>query len=138
MQFVDANIFIRHLTADDPDKARACLALFQRANRNELALTTSESVIAEVVYVLSSKQLYGLSHEEIKTLLYPLITIPGLKLTHRKTYLRALDLYAAYPLDFEDALSVAHLERQGITDLISYDRGFDRVANTSNIARMEP
>ena len=137
MQFVDANIFIRHLTADDPQKAPACLALFQKAQRNEIDLTTSESVIAEVVYVLSSKRLYALPREDIRELLYPLLTLPGLKLTYRRSYLRALDLYAAYPIDFEDALSIAHMERRHISDLISYDQGFDRIS-PPGIKRSEP
>ena len=135
MQFVDANIFIRYLTRDDPEKAQACFELFQKAQRNEIALTTSESVIAEIVYVLSSKQLYNLSHQEVRALLYPLLSLRGLKLTHRKPYLRALDLYATYPIDFEDALTVAQMERQGITEIYSYDRDFDRV---SGITRLEP
>jgi predicted nucleic acid-binding protein len=135
MRFVDANVFIRHLTGDDPRKAQACLALFQQAQRNEVRLTTSETVIAEVVYVLSSKNLYNVTRRDIRALLYPLLTLPGLRLTHRKTYLRALDLYAAHPLDFEDALLVAHMERQNAADLYSYDREFDRIAS---ITRLEP
>lgn len=47
----------------DPDKAAACLALFQKARRREVLLTTSEAVIAEVVYVLSSKAVYNLPHQ---------------------------------------------------------------------------
>ena len=135
MQFIDANIFIRHLTNDVPEKAQACLELFQKAQRGEVALTTSEAVIAEVVYVLSSKQLYHLPREEIRKLLYPLLSLSGLKLTHRKVYLRALDLYATYPIDFEDAVVAAQMERQGVTDLYSYDRDFERVPG---ITRLEP
>lgn len=69
MRFVDANVFIRHLTGDDPRKAQACLALFQQAQRNEVRLTTSETVIAEVVYVLSSKNLYNVTRRDIRALL---------------------------------------------------------------------
>ncbi len=136
MQFVDTNIFLRHLTGDDPKKAQACFQLFQKAERNEIQLTTSQVVIAEVVYVLSSsKQVYNLSREEIRSRLYPLLSMQGLKLTHRKMYLRALDLYATYPLDFEDALIVAHMERQKIKEVFTYDRGFDRM---SSVKRLEP
>jgi predicted nucleic acid-binding protein len=57
-------------------------------------------------------------------------------LPRRETYLRALDLYAAHRgLDFEDALAVAHMEQQGITELYSYDEDFDQVAG---IRRLEP
>lgn len=134
-QFIDANVFIRHLTRDDPRKAQACLELFQRAREKEVTLTTSESVIAEVVYVLSSRKLYNLPREEIRKLLYPLLSLPGLKLTNRKMYLHALDLYATHPLDFEDALTVAQMKRQKLSQIYSYDRHFDQVAG---ITRMEP
>ncbi|HID62013.1 MAG TPA: PIN domain-containing protein [Anaerolineae bacterium] len=135
MQFIDANVFIRHLSRDAPEKAQACFELFHKAQRGEITLTTSEAVIAEVVYVLSSKQLYNLPRGEIRKLLYPLLSLPGLKLTHRKIYLRALDLYAAYPLDFGDALIVAQMERQKVSELHSYDRDFDQIAG---ISRLEP
>jgi predicted nucleic acid-binding protein len=135
MQFIDANVFIRHLTRDDPKKAQACLELFQQAQKKEIILITSESVIAEVVYVLSSKRLYNLPREEIRKLLYPLLSLPGLKLTNRKTHLHALDLYATYPLDFEDALTVAQMKRRKISEIYSYDRHFDQVAG---ITRLEP
>lgn len=135
MQFVDTNIFIRHLTNDVPEKARACLEMFQKAQRGEVTLTTTEAVITEAVYILSSKQLYHLPREEIRKLLYPLLSLPGLKLTHRKVYLRALDLYATYPIDFEDAVVVAQMERQGIAELYSYDRDFERIPG---VTRVEP
>ena len=135
MPFIDANVFIRYLTRDDPQKADACFALFQRAKRNEIVLVTTESVIVEVVYVLSSKQLYDLPRCTIRDLLYPLLSLPGLKLAQRKTYLWALDVYAGYNVDFEDALIVAQLERQKETELYSYDRDFDQVPG---ITRIEP
>ncbi len=136
MQFVDTNVFLRHLTGDDPKKARACFELLQKAERNKVSLTTSEAVIAEIVYVLSSsRQIYTLTREEIRARLYPLLSLPGLRITHRKVYLRALDLYASYPLDFEDAVSIAQMERQKIKEIISYDQGFDRVPTAK---RVEP
>jgi len=136
VQFVDTNLFIRHLTRDDPQKAQACFDLFLKAQRDEVALTTSESIVAEVVYVLSSKQLYNLPREQIRALLYPILLLKGFKLPQREIYLRALDFYAAHPsLDFEDVLAVAHMERQGIVELYSYDEDFDRVGG---IRRLEP
>ncbi len=135
MIFIDANIFIRHLTRDDPQKAQACFNLFRRAERNEINLTTAESVIAEVVYVLSSRQLYNIPRDEIRRLLRPLLSLPGLKLAHRGMYLRALDLYAAYPIDFADALLAAQMEQQHVTELYSYDKDF---AQVTGIKRLEP
>jgi predicted nucleic acid-binding protein len=50
-------------------------------------------------------------------------------------YLRALDLYATHPIDFEDALTIAHMERQKIKEVYTYDREFDDV---TTIKRLEP
>jgi predicted nucleic acid-binding protein len=127
--------FMRHLTRDDPEKAQACFDLFRRAERNEVNLTTSEAVIAEVVCLLASEQLYALPREQIRELLRPLLSLPGLKLTQRRIYLRALDLYAIYAIDFEDALLAAQMERQQVTEVYSYDRDLDQV---DGITRLEP
>lgn len=136
MRYIDANIFLRHLTRDDPKMAQACLDLFQKAKHKEVALTTTESVIAEVVFVLSSKQLpYNLSRMDIRTRLYPLLSLPGLRLPKRRVYLRALDLYASYTIDFEDALLIAHMERQKSKEIYSYDREFDQIPS---LKRLEP
>lgn len=67
MTFLDTNIFLRFLTRDDAPKADACRTLFQRLDRAEEQATTSESVIAEVVYVLSARARtgYGLTPAEV-------------------------------------------------------------------------
>jgi predicted nucleic acid-binding protein len=135
MPFVDTNIFLRYLTRDDPDKAQACFELFKRAEANQITLTATETVVAEVVYVLSSKRTYNLPRDQIRARLYPLLTLQGLRLPQRQTVLRALDLYVAHEIDFEDALIVAHMQRQAIRDVYSYDRDFDQVPG---INRQEP
>lgn len=63
--------------------------------------------------------------------------LPGLKLPRRQVYLRALDLYAANTIDFEDALSVALMEQQKIAEIFSYDQDFDRIPDCA-IRRSEP
>lgn len=136
MKFVDTNVFIRMLTGDDPDKEAASSALFERVRDGDEAIATSESVIAEVAYVLSSKAIYGLRADEVRDRLVPFLQMPGLKVPFKQTCLRALDVFASAPtLGFDDALIVAHMERQGITELVSYDRHFDRVPN---VRRVEP
>ncbi len=115
IEFLDTNIIIRYLTQDNPDHTQRAYALLQQIGQGLLTVTTSEVVIAEVVYVLSSKVLYNFSRQDIRTYVRPIITLNGLKLPHKRTFLRALDLYASTNLDFEYALNVAHMERIGIT-----------------------
>lgn len=136
MRFLDANIILRYLTADVPQKAKRCLSLFQQADEGEIELTTSEAIIAEVVYVLSSPNLYDLAPERIRDLLLPILDLRGLKLpASSRLYHQALELYATQGIDFEDALAVAHMRHKGIDEIVSYDQHFDRV---KGITRVEP
>jgi uncharacterized protein len=135
MQFVDANVFLRFLTRDDPVKAERVKDLLERADRGEVALLTSESVVAELVFVLSSPRLYNLGRDRIRALLTPILSLKGLKLPKRTMYLRALDLYVETPMDFVDALVVAQMEAGQVTEVYSYDGHFDLV---SGIRRLEP
>jgi predicted nucleic acid-binding protein len=58
----------------------------------------------------------------------------GLRLVQRDVLVRALGLYALYPfLDFEVALSVAHMEYGGLDEIVIYDRGFDRVEGIKRV-----
>ena len=137
MRFLDTNVILRYLTRDDEAKAAACYELFQQAQRGEEELLTCEAIVTEVVYVLCSQRApYRLSHEEIRARLVPILMLRGLRLPQKRVYIRALDLYAASPfLDFEDALAVAHMERQGVAEIVSYDRDFDLVVE---VQRVEP
>lgn len=136
MRFLDTNIVLRYLTRDDEEEAVACYGRFQRVKEGTEELATSEAVITEVVYVLSSPALYHLSRADIRARLVPILSLRGLKLVRRRLYLRGLELYEAHSwLDFEDALAVAHMEAEGIQEIVSHDADFDRIPG---IRRVEP
>ncbi len=136
MRWLDTNILVRYLTGDDPVKAAACLVLLQRLDSGDEEVEMSEAVMSEVVYVLSSRSHYSLTHEDIRARLVPVISLRGLRLPNKAIYRRALDIFVDVPaLDFEDALNVAYMQSKGITELYSYDRGFDRIPG---ITRIEP
>lgn len=134
-RFVDTNVFVRALVRDDEAKWKRCIDLFERAERGEERLTSSESVVAEVVYVLASPVLYRLPRTELTHLVRPFVESRGLHLDHRAVVLDALDRYEVTNLDFEDCLSVEHIACNGFEAIYSYDRGFDKVAG---IIRLEP
>jgi len=136
MKWVDTNVFIRCLVQDDQVKAEASAAFFATLEAEEDEAATSEMVIGEVVYVLSARGHYGLSRTEIRDRLRPVLQCQGLRIPDKGVILRALELYVEHSrLDFEDALSVAHMQAQGIDEIVSYDRGFDGVAG---VVRVEP
>ena len=79
MRFVDTNVFVRYLTFDDEDKFADCQSLFLLVENGQETLTTCESVIAEVVYVLSSSRTgYAMPRDEIVTRFIPVLSLTGL------------------------------------------------------------
>lgn len=136
MRFVDTNIFIRILVPDDPARAQACRSLFEAIDEGRESAVTSATVIAEVAYVLRSRRQYGLDTSEVTARLRPIISLPGLSLEDKRTFFRAFDVWDDHPnLDFEDVLTVAHMERLNLTEVYSYDKDFDGIPG---ITRLEP
>lgn len=133
--FVDANVFLRYIANDHKEHSAGAQAFFRQVAAGETSATTSESVVAEIVYVLQSPRQYGLPRARIRELLYPLLILRGMDIPDLPTYLEALDLYARFDIDFEDALSVAHVRRRRLDGVVSFDRDFDRLPN---IERVEP
>jgi predicted nucleic-acid-binding protein len=93
MRFIDTNIIIRYLTKDDPVKATACHRLMQAIASGQEQVETTESVIAEVVYILSSSKHYNLSHDDVVTNLAPVVQLRGLTVPRKRILLRSLALY---------------------------------------------
>ncbi|MGH2560172.1 MAG: PIN domain-containing protein [Thermomicrobiales bacterium] len=133
--FVDTNIFLRFLVGDDPEKARRSFALFRRAERGEIDLVTSEVIVAEVVYVFSSRSVYRRTHSQVAEGLVPLVENRGLHIDHKHSVLAALARYAQSNLDFEDCLAAEHTVRQGLDGIYSYDR---KISQFRDIQRLEP
>lgn len=133
--FLDTNILVRHLTNDHPIQSPACFRLIQAIEHGQVTAWTSELVIAEIVFVLGSKQTYNLPRAMIRDLLLPLINLSGVRLAHKGLYERAFDLYTSLPIDYIDAYHAALMESRGEPDLYSYDAHFDRVPD---LRRLEP
>ena len=139
MVHIDTNIIIRYLTKDDPEKAKRVYGLFQMVARGEEDIAVTEAVIAEVIYVLSSKRLYNLPRAEIVMRLQPILLLKGLhtgcRPTDKAMYTQALHIYATTPLDFTDAIILARMQQEGEKIVYSFDADFDRFPG---IIRKEP
>jgi len=133
MPFIDTNIFIRHLMADDPVQSPACLALFQAIEREELTVWTSHLVVAEIVFVLS--RVYRLERADIRDIVLPLLSLPNIKLAQKQLFAQVFDLYATLPIDYVDAYHAALLLNRDAVSLYSFDADFDRVPG---LRRQEP
>jgi predicted nucleic acid-binding protein len=133
--FIDTDIIIRFLTGDDPAKQAAATTLFEQVEQGLLTVTAPDTVIADAVYVLSSRRLYSLARERVGELLILLVRLPHFRVQNRLSVLRALEIYSSSKLDFGDALIIASMEQQESQILYSYDTDFDRF---EGIRRQEP
>ena len=131
--FLDTNIILRHLLADDELKARRSTELLARLERGEAKARTSDVVIAEVVFVMERS--YHVPKEEIRDHLLPIILFRGLALPRKRLYLQTFELYIGKNISFADAYNVALMESLQITAVASYDQHFDRI---EGIRRFEP
>jgi len=133
---VDTSVIIRLLTGDDPEKQARSKALFERIEQGTLAVVAPVTVIADAVYVLSSRKTYKRSREEVAALLLPLVRLPGFHVQSRRAVLSALQLYGTTRgLDFGDALVAASALQIDSPVVFAHDTDFDRIAG---ITRREP
>ncbi len=89
--FVDTNLFVRYLTNDDKNKADAVEKLLLKAKSGKIKLVTSDIVIAEMVWVLTS--FYEQENEVIADLLRGILNIEGLKVDNPDIIEGALEIF---------------------------------------------
>lgn len=130
--FLDTNIFLRFLTADDARKAAACRKLIRRGMEGEVELATHPLILAEVVWVLESY--YELPRQEIAQKLDLIMNTPNLVVADAGPFSRAIELYLGSNLDLTDCFSASLSMTDGST-LVSYDRDFDAI---DGVTRKEP
>lgn len=132
--FVDANVFLRYLTNDDPGKANRVDSLLDRAAAGEIRLLTTEMVIAEVVWVLEAS--YGLKNHQIAPMVKAIIASPGIEVISGNLVTRALDFYISHNIDFIDGYMAAVMEKRKVADIFSFDR--KHLGRIKAITRKEP
>lgn len=132
----DTSILIRLISGDDREKQDRAIALFLEVESGQVSLAAPDTVIADTVFVLTSRRLYNRSRREVAAKLTMLVRLPHFHVMNRSLVLRALELFGSTPyLDFGDAMIVAHMLESGERTVYSYDKDFDRV---SSVTRREP
>jgi predicted nucleic acid-binding protein len=132
--FVDTNLFLRYLTNDDPEKADRVSHLLDDAAAGQVALVTTEMVLAEVVWVLESS--YRLGNAEVSPLIRGILATPGLQVINGSLVARAVEIYESQNVDFVDAYVAAVMERDGIEEVYSFDR--KHLSRPKAVRRKEP
>ena len=134
-RFVDTNVLLRYFTRDDDQRSPQALALLQRVERGEERVATSPIVIFEAVFILD--RTYGVPRARIHALVKPVLELVGVSVPDKPLLLEALDRFAvaSRKLSFADLYIALDARSRGITEIYSWDKGFDRI---EGITRVEP
>jgi predicted nucleic acid-binding protein len=135
MRFIDANVFLRHLTQDIPAMAAECTALLRDVEQGKVQAWTNDLVVAEVVFVLESAAGAGYRYARpaIQAAFLPLVLLPALRVPSKDFYPRIFELYTTHKIDFIDAYNAAHIEATTPPELYSYDRHYDRIPTVKRV-----
>lgn len=133
LPFLDANVILRHLLGDHDELSRRATEVLATVERGELRVRVPDSVIAEVVFTLGRH--YGKSKAVIYDGLIPLLQLSGVVVDDWERSKRTLDIYVERNIPFGDAQIVGRMESERSSEVISFDRDFDRIPG---ITRIEP
>ena len=131
--FLDTNIFLRQLLADEPTQSPQATAYFEHIKARELTARTSDIVVFEVVFTLERG--YRRSKAEIRSHLLPLLELPGIILPGKRKFRQVFDTYVERNISFADAYHAVLMQQLKLTEIVSFDRDFNRIPG---ITRIEP
>jgi predicted nucleic acid-binding protein len=136
--FVDASIYVRYLvqpaTPQDRINERRAAALFALVESGAAEITTSEAILAEVAFILTSPRHYGASRATATTGLKALLRPRGCRMPAKEVSLRALDIWVAHPeLSLPDALGAAYSALRGY-ELATLDVALSRAPGVATYA----
>jgi predicted nucleic acid-binding protein len=128
--FVDASFILRYLvqpvTPQDRINERHAAALFTSVESGVAEITTSEAILAEVAFILTSPRHYGAPRTTAAAGLKALLRPRGCRMPAKEVSLRALDMWVTHrELSFPDALGAAYSALRGY-QLATFDMALSR------------
>jgi uncharacterized protein len=132
-QFLDTNIFLRHLLGDDPAQSPRATAYCQSIEQGLRTARISDIVVFKVVFTLERG--YRRSKTEIQSAVLPLLELPGILLPRKRKFREVFRLYIDKNISFADAYHAVMMRKLNLSEIVSFDRDFDRIPA---VTRVEP
>jgi uncharacterized protein len=133
LPFLDTNVILRHLLADDPKQSPRATAFLMQVEEGSVRVRTADTVVFEAVFTLERR--YRLAKAQISEALLPLLQLSGIVLPGKRQYEDVFALYVDLDLPFADAYDAVLAKRAEEPQVVSFDRHFDRIPG---ITRIEP
>lgn len=124
--FIDTNVFLRFLLADNPTQSIKAKKIFEKAAKSKIKLITHSVIIAELIWTLYS--FYQQPKQKIIEKIKKLLLFEGLKIIDSEILNSAIIIFEKYSLDFIDAFAAAWVKQNNLT-LVTFDKDFDKIEN---------
>ena len=133
MKIIDANIILRYLTNDVPDKAKQAEELLKKVEAGAEEVFLPDIILADIVWILEGY--YKQPRELIRDWIAAIISLQGLEFSDKSIALDALDIYVDKGVDWSDAFAASQMFATRMYEIYSFDKRF---SNIDGIVRLEP
>ena len=132
MRFLDANIFIYafykpkgRLTEKQKFMKEKAKEIVRKLIEGKEKFITTVVHISEVANILEK----ALSIEALNSILTTLYSLENLKIVGitEEEYLIAIELMKKYKVDVNDCLAIYIMKKEGIKEIFSFDKDFDKI-----------
>jgi len=122
--FVDTNVWLRFLVAEDKEKFEECKKFLVLNENGKFKIYTSTIVLLEIVYTLSS--FYQIDKREIISDIKNILLARNLTLIEKTNFPKALEIFKKFNIKIVDCLIISQIPPKTI--LCTYDKDFRKVS----------
>jgi len=121
--FVDTNVWLRFLVADDKEKFEECKKFLILNENGKFKIYTSTIVLLEIAYTLFS--FYRADKKEIISDIKNILLARNLTLIEKTNFPNALEIFKKFNIKIADCLIISQIPQKTI--LCTYDKDFIKV-----------
>jgi predicted nucleic acid-binding protein len=121
--FLDTNIWLRFLTADEPNQFQSCCQLLERIEEGKIRAYTSVIVLLEIIYTLTSY--YKIARKQVIEDVKNLLATRNLILIEKTNFATSFDLFSKHQVKLADCLIATQVPKGAL--LCTYDQDFKKI-----------
>ena len=137
MRFIDANVFLyaflkpkRELSQADINIKRSARKIIRLIDTEEKVLTTTAH-ISEVLNILEAHTNYDYAREAAERLI--LNDNINIEAVSKEDYAIAIEIAKKHGISMNDGLAILFMDRNGLKEIYSFDKHFDKVEVISRV-----
>nr|MDO8099447.1 type II toxin-antitoxin system VapC family toxin [Candidatus Njordarchaeota archaeon] len=137
MRFLDANVFIYAYYKPKQTLSEQQREFKEKAKKVVRRINEGEEVITSVIHLseISNILKRALSINDLHLLMIGLYSLGNVKVmsVSAEEYLSAVEMMNEHSLDPNDCLAVGIMQREGVDEIYTFDKGFDRVKSIKRL-----